>query len=187
MASVNGIRVGLYVVLWLFSAVLLGLTGTRLHYTLFLPAYDPLNHGKPFYDPIAAELLATSVIALFWSSYIIHVIHRSYDYGRFSSFAAELLGLMSLFTLYLVGAAIASTLWGDLFFCDQYWQCRVLTVLVAFAWMCWVITFALIVICVLFAVANAAFFHPLHGRYDPRASFFGNNNNKERRSRWRWC
>ncbi len=65
---------------WLFSAVLLGLTGTRLHYTLFLPAYDPLNNGEPFYDPIAAELLATSVLALFWSSYMC-VIEAS-GFGR---------------------------------------------------------------------------------------------------------
>ncbi|KAM5546082.1 hypothetical protein V8D89_000208 [Ganoderma adspersum] len=186
MASINGIRIGLYVVLWLFSAILLGLTGTRLHYTLFLPPNDPLNNGQPFYDPIAAELLVTSVVALFWSSYIIHIIHRSYDYGRFSSFATELLGLMALFTLYLVGAAIASTLWGDLSFCWDYWQCRMLTALVAVAWISWVTTFALIVISVLFAVANSAFFHPLHGRYDPRASFFGPTDNKERR-RWRLC
>ena len=55
---------------WLFSAVLLGLTGTRLHYTLFLPPYDPLNNGQAFYDPIAVELLATSVLALFWSSFM---------------------------------------------------------------------------------------------------------------------
>ncbi|EJF58863.1 hypothetical protein BD309DRAFT_927161 [Dichomitus squalens] len=183
MASINGFRVALYVVLWLFSAVLLGLTATRLHYTLFLPPFDPLNSGKPFYDPIVAELLVTSILALFWSSYIIHVIHRSYDYGRFSSFAAELLGLMALFTLFLVGAAISSTFWGDLFWCHEFWQCRLLTALVAFAWMCWVMTFALIVISVLFAVANSAFFHPLHGRYDPHSSFFGGNR-KDRRSRW---
>ena len=55
---------------WLFSAVLLGLTATRLHYTLFLPPFDPLNNGQPFYDPIVAELLVTSVLALFWSSYM---------------------------------------------------------------------------------------------------------------------
>ena len=47
-----------------------------------------------------------------------------------------------------------------------------LTVLVAFAWMCWVITFALLLVSILFAAANSAFFHPLHGRYDPHASFY---------------
>ncbi|KAI0691568.1 hypothetical protein C8Q76DRAFT_771967 [Earliella scabrosa] len=184
MASINGIRIALYVVLWLFSAVLLGLTGTRLHYTLFLPPYDPLNNGQAFYDPIAVELLATSVLALFWSSFIIHIIHRSYDYGRLSSFAGELFGLFVLFVMFLVGAAIATTFWGDLFWCHTYWQCRVLTVLVAFAWMCWVITFALLLVSILFAAANSAFFHPLHGRYDPHASFY---RREPKRRRWGWC
>ncbi|KAI0753856.1 hypothetical protein C8Q74DRAFT_343968 [Fomes fomentarius] len=183
MASINGIRVGLYVVLWLFSAVLLGLAGTRLHYTLFLPPYDPLNGGQPFYDPIIVELIITSILALFWSSFIIHVIHRSYDYGRISSFAGELLGLIALFVLFLVGAAIASTLWADLFWCHAYWQCRVLTVLVAFAWMSWIITFALIIISVLFAVANSALFRPLHGRYDPHSSFY---RGEPKPRRWGW-
>ena len=63
-------RVGQCRLQWLFSAVLLGLTATRLHYTLFLPPFDPLNNGQPFYDPIIAELLVTSVLALFWSSYM---------------------------------------------------------------------------------------------------------------------
>ncbi|RDX47973.1 hypothetical protein OH76DRAFT_1456489 [Lentinus brumalis] len=185
MASLNGLRVGLYVVLWLFSAVLLGLTATRLHYTLFLPAYDPLNNGQPFYDPIVAELVVTSILALFWSSYIIHVIHRSYDYGRFSSFAFELFGLLSLFAMFLVGAAIASTFWGNLFWCHTYWQCRVLTVMVAFSWLCWIMTFALTIVTILFAVANSAFFRPLHGRYDPHASYYDNRAEPKRR-RWGW-
>ena len=123
----------------------------------------------------------------------IHVIHRSYDYGRFSSFAFELFGLFALFAMFLVGAAISSvsssspslsslaradmrrpcqTFWGNLFWCHRYWQCRVLTVMVAFAWMCWVMTFALLIVNILFAVANSAFFRPLHGRYDPHASYY---------------
>ncbi|KAI0665547.1 hypothetical protein C8Q78DRAFT_986234 [Trametes maxima] len=173
MASINGARVGLYVIIWLFSAVLLGLTATRLHYTIFLPPGDPLNNGRSFYDPIVAELLVTSVLTLFWSSYIIHVIHRSYDYGRFSSFAFELIGLLILFTLFLVGAAISSTLWGNLFWCHVYWQCRLLTVLVAFAWICWVLVFITVIVSVLFAVSNSlGWGRPLHGRYDARDSYY---------------
>ena len=64
------------------------------------------------------------------------------------------------------------TFWGNLFWCHRYWQCRVLTVMVAFAWMCWVMTFALLIVNILFAVANSAFFRPLHGRYDPHASYY---------------
>lgn len=64
------------------------------------------------------------------------------------------------------------TFWGNLFWCHQFWQCRILTVLVAFAWMCWVLVFILVFVSTMFAVANAAFFHPLHGRYDARDSYF---------------
>ncbi|KAH9852806.1 hypothetical protein C2E23DRAFT_133672 [Lenzites betulinus] len=172
MATRNALRVGLYVLLWLFSAVLLGLAATRIHYTLRLPPGDPLNNGNSFYDPIVAELLVASLLALFWSSFIIHVIHKSRDYGRISSFAGELLGLLCLFALYLVGAAIASMYWGALFWCHAFWQCRVLTVLVAFAWMCWALVLALVFVSAMLAATNRAYMRPLHGRYDARDSFF---------------
>ncbi|KAH9926659.1 uncharacterized protein BXZ73DRAFT_90922 [Epithele typhae] len=180
MASTNGVRVGLYVLLWLFSVVLLGLCATRLHYTIFLPPFDPLNNGQPFFDPIVVELAVTSILALFWSMYTIHIIHRSYDYGRFSSFFFELLGLFVFFVLFLVGAAIASTFWGDLFWCHSFWQCRVLTVLVAFAWMCWVLTFFLFFASLAFAIANSAFFRPFHAQYNPHSSYYAG----ERKRRW---
>ncbi len=66
------------------------------------------------------------------------------------------------------------TFWGNLFWCHTYWQCRVLTVMVAFSWLCWIMTFALTIVTILFAVANSAFFRPLHGRYDPHASYYDN-------------
>ena len=54
---------------FLFSIVLLGLSASRLHYTIFLPKGDPLNNGHPFYDPIVVELAITSIFAMFWSAY----------------------------------------------------------------------------------------------------------------------
>ena len=84
MFTTNGARTGLYVLLvspacllpphylspyqWLFSIVLLSLSGTRLHYTISLPPQDPLDNGPPFYEPIVIELAVTSILALFWSS-----------------------------------------------------------------------------------------------------------------------
>ena len=65
---------------WLFSAVLLGLTATRLHYTLFLPPYDPLNNGQSFFDPIVVELAVTSILALFWSSFMCVIRSSSYEW-----------------------------------------------------------------------------------------------------------
>ena len=62
--------------------------------------------------------------------------------------------------------------WGNLFWCQNFWQCRMLTVLVAFSWMCWVVVFALLFISAVFAVTNAALGRPLHARYDPTASWY---------------
>ncbi|THG95929.1 hypothetical protein EW026_g5804 [Hermanssonia centrifuga] len=180
MPSVNGIRLFLYVILWLFSAVLLGLTAARLHYTTHLPLGDPLNNGHNFYDPIVAELLASSALTLLWAPWVIHVIHRTYDYGLVSSFAGEILGLFGLFVMWLVGAAIATSFWGSLEWCHEFQACRLLTALVAFAWMGFILLFVLLIISVMFSIANRAYTHPLHGRYDPRASAYAPNVSERR-------
>ncbi|KAH8093095.1 hypothetical protein BXZ70DRAFT_439263 [Cristinia sonorae] len=174
MATINGIRSFLYVLLWLFAAVLLGLSAQRLHYTTHLPLGDPLNQGRNFYDPIIAELVAASALTLLWVPFVIHVIHRNQDYGYAGTFAGELVGQFILFVMWLVGAAIATTTWGDLAWCrSAYQQCRILTALVAFAWMGFIVLFTLTIISFLLAVSNEAFGKPLHGRYDPRSSAYG--------------
>ena len=156
MASVNGIRVGLYVVLvcrvsWTMQTTLILPGRAPPTVALFRCPPWPYGHPPPLHPfppavrpteqrqavlrphrrgaprhlrPRAllvvlhvryrgawrvmgpAVCSAPLTIAAAYDS--IHIIHRSYDYGRFSSFAAELLGLMSLFTLFLVGAVIAS-------------------------------------------------------------------------------
>jgi len=166
-------RLFLYICLWVFSAVILGLTAARLHYTTHIPPFDPLNAGRNFYDPIVAELLATSIITLLWVSWVIHVLVRRFELGLVSSFAHELLGLFVLFVLWLVGAAIATSYWGNLSWCWIYEPCRLLTAMVAFAWIGWITLFAVFVLSILFVVANDAFYRPMHGRYDPRLSMFG--------------
>ncbi|KAI0945881.1 hypothetical protein AcV7_010002 [Taiwanofungus camphoratus] len=175
LASINGIRMSLYIALWLFAAVLLGLTAARLHYTTHLPPWDPLNHGHPFYDPIVAELLASAVLALLWASFAIHVLcpGRTHEYGLASCFAAELAALFVLFLLWLVGAAISSTYWGALGWCHVYAPCRVLSALVACAWVGWAALLGLLALAALLAGTNRALRWQMHGRYDPRASGAG--------------
>ncbi|PCH42806.1 hypothetical protein WOLCODRAFT_89997 [Wolfiporia cocos MD-104 SS10] len=174
IGTINGIRTALYVTLFIFSAVLIGLTAARLHYTTHLKWWDPLDGGVPFYDPIVAELLASACISLLWSLFALHVLFPSsrYEYGVFSSFAAEMVGLFILFLLWLVGAAIASTMWGNLGWCHIYEPCRLLTALVAFAWLGWIMLLFLLFINVLFAVINRALLWQMHGRYNPHASAF---------------
>ncbi|EIN05644.1 hypothetical protein PUNSTDRAFT_91204 [Punctularia strigosozonata HHB-11173 SS5] len=159
-----------YVALWLFSAVLLGLTADRIHYTEHIPFGDPLNGGKDFYDPIVAELLVTSILTIFWVPFVVHRIHRRYENGFFSTFAAELIGLIVLFILWLVGAAIATHFWGDLHWCWSFHACRILTTLVAFAWLGTIMLFLLTLITLSFAWMNHAFRQPMHGRYYSRDS-----------------
>jgi hypothetical protein len=54
---------------WVLSLVLLGLSAARIHYTENLSPDDPLNGGQDFYDPVVAELLATSIIVTLWSMF----------------------------------------------------------------------------------------------------------------------
>ncbi|EKM49041.1 uncharacterized protein PHACADRAFT_265891 [Phanerochaete carnosa HHB-10118-sp] len=157
--------------LWLFAAVTLGLSAARIHYTLHIPPGDPLNRGVDFYDPIVAELLATSAITVLWVPWVVSIITRTYDYGIVSTFLSETIGLFILFVLWLVGAAIATSSWGNLAWCHIYLPCRVLTALVAFAWMSFIMVFVLLIISVMFSIANRAFKQPMHGRYDPRSSY----------------
>ncbi|KAH9837616.1 uncharacterized protein C8Q71DRAFT_553477 [Rhodofomes roseus] len=174
IGSINAIRTLFYVLLFMFSAVMIGLTAARLEYTTHLPPYDPLNHGVSFYDPIVAELLASACLTLLWSLFALHILWpgRMFEYGVFSSFLGEMVGLFILFVLWLVGAAISSTFWAQLGWCHEYRTCRILTALVAFAWIGWATILFLLFITILFAVLNRALFWQMHGRYDPRASTF---------------
>ncbi|KZP04147.1 hypothetical protein FIBSPDRAFT_1044777 [Athelia psychrophila] len=182
--ALHAIRISLYTILFLFSAVLFGLCCARLHYTRHLEPYDPLNRGTPFYDPIVAELLAASVLTMLWAPVIAHGVHakRESARGYFTSFLFEAIGLFMFFVLWLVGAAIASSFWGNLHFCRQYQTCRLLTALVAFAWMGWIIISILLTISVMFAIANNAFGEPFHGRWDPRHSHYRDSNVIETRT-----
>ncbi|KAI0764129.1 hypothetical protein BC629DRAFT_1293649 [Irpex lacteus] len=171
--TVNRIRIFLYIVLFLFAAVLLGLTAARVHYTLHIPEGDPLNGGRDFYDPIVIELLVTAALTLLWVPWVIHVIAKTSDYGWVSTFAGETVALSILFVMWLVGSAIASGEWGNLHWCQIYKPCRILTAMVAFSWMGFIIIFILLITNLMFAIANRAFREPLHGRYDPRASGYG--------------
>ncbi|THH06296.1 hypothetical protein EW146_g9657 [Bondarzewia mesenterica] len=81
----------------------------RIHYTTHLAPRDPLNHGRSFYGqyPIVAELLATTILTMFWTPYIIHAIAKRRDYGLVYTFTGELLGNAVLFLLWIVGAGIS--------------------------------------------------------------------------------
>jgi len=172
--ALHAFRIIFYVALFLFSLVLFGLCAARIHYTTHLPPGDPLNGGTSFYDPIVAELLVVSLLTMFWSPTIAHAVHARHEYHKryLFSFIFELIGMGILFVFWIVGAAIATKFWGNLRFCHQYEACRLLTTLVAFAWMGVIVIAILIVTSALFAISNSAFHEPLHGQWDPRESHY---------------
>jgi len=165
-------RIALYAILGLFSAVLFCLCAVRLHYTTHLSPYDPLNGGEPFYDPIIVELLVTALFTIFWCIFIISTIHKRIESRLVSTFRAELIGLAFLWIMWIVGAAVASNSWAYLSWCWRYEPCRVLSALVSFAWLGWLVLTAIFVVCLLFTTANRAYHEPLHGRWDPRVSIY---------------
>ncbi|TFK72664.1 hypothetical protein BDN72DRAFT_304629 [Pluteus cervinus] len=166
------IRIGLYVALALFSFITFALCAARLHYTLHIPIGDPLNGGVDFYDPVVAELLFTTLITMPFCLYAAFSIHSRYENKYVGTFAAEIALLVVLWLFWIGGAAVATEFWGDLSFCQQFQPCRILTAMVAFTWLSWVVLTGIIMLSLMFSLANRAWMEPLHGRWDPRASHY---------------
>ncbi|EIM89722.1 uncharacterized protein STEHIDRAFT_92166 [Stereum hirsutum FP-91666 SS1] len=179
MAVLPALRIFLYCCLLVFSIVLLGLSAARLHYTRHLSPFDPLNSGTPFTDPIVVEILVTTILTILWVPYVLHAIIKRREGGFIWTFFHELIALFVLFVLWIVGAAIATSTsnppnhqshWGALSWCQQFQPCRILTALVAFVWMGWIMVVFLMFASILFCIANRAWGEPMHGRVYPRDS-----------------
>jgi len=166
------LRVGLYGVLLFFSFVLMALSATRLNYTNHLPRGDPLNDGHDFTDPIVGEILFTTLITMPWSIFIMWSILTRYEHPQFGTFLTEIIGLTVLWMFWTAGVGGATGPWGNLGWCQEFEACRVLSALVAFAWLGWTTLTALLGLSLLFTIANKAMQDPLHGRWNPRQSQF---------------
>jgi hypothetical protein len=90
-------------------------------------------------------------------------IHRRHENGFLSTFGGELVGLLILFTLWIVGAAVATQKWGDLHWCHMFRACQILTAAVAFIWMSFIMVFFLTIACIGYIVKHDGFSHPVHG------------------------
>ncbi|TBU25888.1 hypothetical protein BD311DRAFT_668722 [Dichomitus squalens] len=138
---------------WVFSALLLILTCVRLNYTLHLPKGDPLNNGRDFYDPIVAELLVVSILTLGTIPLVMEWVSPNIT-STASRNLLELSGLAVLWLLWLVGCVVSTSIWPNLTFCYQFEPCRILTAMMAFAWLGWIVLVGLIVIAILNAVSK---------------------------------
>ncbi|KAI0701528.1 hypothetical protein C8T65DRAFT_656185 [Cerioporus squamosus] len=148
------IRLPLYIILWVFAALLFILTCVRLNYTLHLPAGDTLNHGVDFYDPIVAELLVCSLLSLGSIPFVLGWIPPVLGSAA-SSNLLELTALSVLWLLWLVGCCVSTSIWPNLTFCMQFAPCRILTAMMAFAWLGWTALVGLIVVAILNVVHKA--------------------------------
>ncbi|KAH6888238.1 hypothetical protein BKA70DRAFT_1121908 [Coprinopsis sp. MPI-PUGE-AT-0042] len=166
------IRLGLYIALFIFSLFVFILSCVRLGYTTRISSNDPLNGGRPFHDPVVAELLFTSLIAMPWSAFVIYSIHKRYENRWVSRFREELVGLGILWLFWMVGTAIATSIWPNLSWCSSFSPCQVLSALLAFCWLGWIALTALLVITLIFVVVNKTWTEPLHGKWDPRQTIY---------------
>ncbi|KAJ7780562.1 hypothetical protein DFH07DRAFT_949803 [Mycena maculata] len=161
------LRIASYAILALFSFITFCLTIARLAYTNHLPRGDPLNAGKDFYDPDIVELLITTMMSIAWAGFLIHTIHKRVEDNLVSTFRGELVGLFIVWMFWLVGTAIATTEWGNLGFCQEFQACRILSAIVAFSWLAWVMVTFNFGVSITFILANGAFLEPLHGQWVP--------------------
>ncbi|KAF9481101.1 hypothetical protein BDN70DRAFT_855794 [Pholiota conissans] len=137
MGVCSPLRAFLYMCLFAFSVVLLGLTGYRIHYTKGLDNGDILTSSTNFYDPIIVELLVTSCLAIIFSLWLMIAILARIG-GPLGSFGAEHLMIWIIWIMFLVGAAITTHDWSNLKWCrGSYKACRILETIKAFSWICW--------------------------------------------------
>jgi len=169
------LRIGLYAALIFFTFILFCLSAARLNYTNHLPRGDTLNSGHDFTDPIVVEILITTLMTIPWSIFIVYSIHNRYENRYVSTFRGEIIGLGILWVFWIAGAAGATNPWGSLSWCQQFEACRVLSALVAFAWLGWLSLTALLGLSLLFSIANKSMTEPLHGRWNPRQSEYTDN------------
>jgi len=161
------LRIVSYAILALFSFIVFGLTIGRLNYTNHLPRGDPLNGGRDFYDPDIVELLVTSMMSMAWAVFVIRAIYKRVEDNLVSTFRGELVGLFIVWMFWIVGTAIATTQWGNLGFCQEFEACRVLSAIVAFSWLCWLLVSFNFGVSLVFIFANGAMLEPLHGQWVP--------------------
>ncbi|KAK2467830.1 hypothetical protein APHAL10511_000125 [Amanita phalloides] len=123
-------RLLLYILIWIISVILIGFTSSRIHFT---------HATASFFEPITAEILATSIIALLWSTFMQVTLFIGLRVGGIvASFAAENFFNICIWVLYLVGNAIFSHKFAHIGLCRRGAEtCRIITGIMAFAWINW--------------------------------------------------
>ena len=123
----------------------------------------------------------------------MYSIYKRYENPYLSTFLGEIIALSILWLFWIVGTATASvsdsfgcwftsaqflthttthpqSMWGNIEWCQTMEACRVLSALLAFSWLGWLVLSLLLGFSLLFSFANKGFMDPLHGRWNPRES-----------------
>ncbi|PPR04353.1 hypothetical protein CVT24_013205 [Panaeolus cyanescens] len=166
--ALSGLRLFLYAWLFATSVVLLGLTAYRIHYTKNLTGGDILTNSSHFYDPIIAELVVTSSLAILASLWYMIAIASRIGRGPLGTYLSEQIFLFIIWVMFLVGAAITTHKWLHLKWCrGGYRACRILETIKGFSWICFGFTSFLL----LASLANMMMNRhtpagPVHGKRD---------------------
>lgn len=131
------------------------------------------RYENKFVSKFRDEMIGLSIIWLFW------MVGTGIATVRIASLFLVSL-LPNIFpSFYITNSSLnvrtdhfLQSMWSNLAGCQQYNACRVLSALLAFAWLGWIVLTALFGICLLFTIANHAFLEPLHGRWDPRQTVY---------------
>ncbi|KAL5520179.1 hypothetical protein ACEPAG_9392 [Sanghuangporus baumii] len=120
-------RGALYGLLWTMAVIELGLTAYRIHYT---------NNTFDTYDPIIVELLVTSILTITWIPVILLTLRGILGPSRkrLGFLHRESSRNLILWIMWLVGGAIATHKWPRRSFAGPGKQGRILTTIIAFAW-----------------------------------------------------
>ena len=141
------------------------------------------------------ELATYQFLFFFFFLSRMYSIYKRYENPYLSTFLGEIIGLSTLWLFWIVGTAIASvsdsflvgsyrnsflitlppldncqSMWGNIELCQTLEACRILSALLAFSWLGWLVLSLLLGFSLLFSFANKGFMDPLHGRWNPRES-----------------
>ncbi|KAF9076809.1 hypothetical protein BDP27DRAFT_1209883, partial [Rhodocollybia butyracea] len=118
----------------LFTFILFVLCCVRINFTLGQRFYESELNG--FAEPVVAELLFTTIVTLLWCVLMLCIFFiKKLELEFLRLYWHELLGLVILWLLWLGGAAAASSIFGDLSFCQGSQACQILSAFLAFAWL----------------------------------------------------
>ncbi|KAJ4490738.1 hypothetical protein J3R30DRAFT_3424752 [Lentinula aciculospora] len=145
MANMGLIRAGLYASLLVFTFILFVLCCSRINDTLQLH----------FYDPVIAELLFTSIVTMLWCALMLCIFFiETIKFEFLRLYWQELIGLVILWFFWIGGAAAASSIFGDLVSCQQLQACQILSAILAFAWLGWIILTVMLIISIVVLITS---------------------------------